>query len=158
MQNIPSKGRGTEGEGRGILWRDKCGSPFQIQIIFLFYAYDNSFWPTHCILINIHVIPDCRWKYGGGIKHEKEEGVIWRTGATAGNFLSLFPYSKHPLRPCADREMFIPCCSCKNYCKDRDSKIRLWHYVADVVLKGGKIPSVKRKATFSYPSCSCIRE
>lgn len=53
-----------------------AGSPFQIQIIFLFYAYDNSFWPKHCIPINIHVIPDCRWKYGGGTKHEKEEGVI----------------------------------------------------------------------------------
>lgn len=66
-----------EGEG-GEEFFDaiNAGSPFQIQIIFLFYAYDNSFWPTHCILINIHVIPDCRWKYGGGTEHEKEEGVI----------------------------------------------------------------------------------
>lgn len=109
-----------------------AGSPFQIQIIFLFYAYDNSFWPKHCILINIHVIPDCRWKYGGGTETRKKRRVLFDgRGQLLGIFAPCSHTRKHPLRPCADREMFIPCCSCKNYCKDRDSKIKA------VALRGG---------------------
>lgn len=126
-------------------------SPLSNPAHLLFCACDNSFWSRHCTRINIHVIPDCRWKMWRRYPGPKG-GECLTDGGNWREFSLLVSHTRTSFESCADTEMFIPCCSCKNYGKDRDSKIRLQHYVADVVLKGGKthplVPHAFRRGLF----------
>lgn len=61
----------------------------------------------------------------------------------------MFPYSKASFEALRrQRNVYPLVAAARITAKTATVKLRLWHYVADVVLKGGKIPSVKRKGDF----------
>lgn len=140
LQSESERGKGEF--TRGFLWRE-IASPISNPAIFYFQACDNTFWPKHCVRINIHVIPDCRWKMWRRYQTNEWRRVFDRRGQLARIF-AVCSQTRTSFEACADTEMFIPCCSCKNYGKDGDSKIRLEYYEADVVLIGGKTLSFRR--------------